>query len=66
LRVRDDKDAESSTEPEQVRLLSPISREYKLTLSPNGQIAEAYRRQGIVVAGGKGKKKGGEDDGDFW
>ncbi|GAA5822608.1 hypothetical protein JCM5353_005502 [Sporobolomyces roseus] len=46
LRVRDDKDAESSTEPE--------------------QIAEAYRRQGIVVAGGKGKKKGGEDDGDFW
>ncbi|GAA6061516.1 hypothetical protein JCM10212_004506 [Sporobolomyces blumeae] len=45
IRIRDDKDPESSTDPE--------------------QIAEAYRRQGIVSAGGKGKK-GGDDDGDFW
>lgn len=44
IRIRDDKNADDATGPE--------------------QIAEMYERQALAQGGGK--KKGGEDDGDFW
>ncbi|KAF9651861.1 ATP-dependent DNA ligase [Thelephora ganbajun] len=44
IRIRDDKNADDGTGPE--------------------QIAEMYEKQALAQGGGK--KKGGEDDGDFW
>jgi len=70
IRVRDDKDAEDATSPQQVSCESAAKTPSVLpknkALNLPEQIAEMYERQALAQSKGKKKSGGGDADDGFW